>query len=205
VYTHLPAAQRDGSDNRVVRSVVPVLAHSLVEKDRWSCQRAWSSESDKDSASGRRWAASRREKNARKRDRATSRTFRSARRNAGYNLIDLARGGGILQVLKTTAHQTAMLARPRFTCLGTVARANRRAARDVTRLYRRMNAAHVTQQSRWACETSISRSACRLPSRVVHSPRRSVIVVAVIVAVVMVCIGGRSLEPTNSVYRSIVP
>jgi len=85
-----------------------------------------------------------------------SRPFRSARRNAGYNLIDLARGGGILQVLKTTAHQTAMLARPRFTCPGTVARANRRAARDVTRLYRPMSAAHVTQQSCWACETSIA-------------------------------------------------
>lgn len=85
-----------------------------------------------------------------------SRPFRSARRNAGYNLIDLARGGGILQVLKTTAHQTAMLARPRFTCPGTVAWANRRAARDVTRLYRRMSAAHVTQQSCWACEKSIA-------------------------------------------------
>lgn len=64
-------------------------------------------------------------------------------------------------MLKTTAHQTAMLARPRFTCPGAVARANRRAARDVTRLYRRMSAAHVTQQSRWACETSIAE---RLPS-----------------------------------------
>lgn len=107
--------------------------------------------------------ASRREGDARVRkrdDRATtarrSRPFRSVRRNAGYNLIDLARGGSILQVLKTTAHQTAMLARPRFTCPGTVAQANRRAARDVTRLYRPMSAAHVTQQSCWACETSIA-------------------------------------------------
>ena len=81
-------------------------------------------------------------------------------------------------MLKTTAHQTAMLARPRFTCLGTVARANRRAARDVTRLYRRMNVAHVTQQSRWACETvrQVSRSACF--GDVVHSFCRSVIVVS---------------------------
>ena len=71
-----------------------------------------------------------------------------------------------------------MLARPRFTCLGTVARANHRAARDVTRLYRRMNVAHVTQQSRWACETvrQVSRSACF--GDVVHSLRRSVIVVS---------------------------
>lgn len=129
---------------------------------------------------GRRRAASRRERNARDRkcDRATSRLFRSARRNAGYNLIDLARGGGILQVLKTTAHQTAMLARPRFTCLCSVARANRRAARDVTRLYRRMNVAHVTQQH--AANPAgrvrrVSRSACL--GDVVHSLRRSVIVV----------------------------
>jgi len=94
--------------------------------------------------------------NARDHVRATNRPFRSARRNAGYNLIDLARGGGILQVLKTTAHQTAMLARPRFTCPGTVSQANSRAARDVIWLYRRMSAAHVTQQSRWACKTSIA-------------------------------------------------
>lgn len=95
---------------------------------------------------------------ARNHVRATNRPFRSARRNAGYNLIDLARGGGILQVLKTTAHQTAMLARPRFTCPGTVSQANSRAVRDVIWLYRRMSAAHVTQQSRWACKTSIADS-----------------------------------------------
>lgn len=94
--------------------------------------------------------------NARNHVRATNRPFRSARRNAGYNLIDLARGGGILQVLKTTAHQTAMLARPRFTCPGTVSQTNSRAVRDVIWLYRRMSAAHVTQQSRWACKTSIA-------------------------------------------------
>jgi len=96
-------------------------------------------------------AATRRERND-NRDTATARRtdrFRSARRNAGYNLIDLARGDGILQVLKTTAHQTAMPARPRFTCPGTASLSNRRAVRDVTRLYRRMSAAHVTQQSRW--------------------------------------------------------
>lgn len=33
---------------------------------------------------------------------------------------------------ETTAHQSAMPAWPRFTCLGTVSRANRRALRDVT-------------------------------------------------------------------------
>lgn len=40
-----------------------------------------------------------------------------------------------------------MLAWPRFTCLGPEVRANPSAARDVTSLYRPMNAAHVTQHS----------------------------------------------------------
>lgn len=111
-------------------------------------------------------------RNARDHVRATNRPFRSARRNAGYNLIDLARGGGILQVLKTTAHQTAMLARPRFTCPGTVSQANSRAARDVIWLYRRMSAAHVTQQSRWACKTSIAELQLLLFARSVSLGRR---------------------------------
>lgn len=111
-------------------------------------------------------------RNARNHVRATNRPFRSARRNAGYNLIDLARGGGILQVLKTTAHQTAMLARPRFTCPGTVSQANSRAVRDVIWLYRRMSAAHVTQQSRWACKTSIAKLQLLLFGRSVSLGRR---------------------------------
>lgn len=75
-------------------------------------------------------------------------------------------------MLKTTAHQTAMLARPRFTCPGTVSQANSRAVRDVIWLYRRMSAAHVTQQSRWACKTSIAELQLLLFGRSVSLGRR---------------------------------